>query len=214
MSGGRFLVGLREVVSSEKILQLKSLLKENFNFWDMDLQPVKQQIDFTEVSLHENELEEIELDEETKEVAIYIAGYITKKLLQRSKCDLCKFILQSDKVTTSTDYINLLSRGGLKFPTQSLADYVCQSFARLDLANEFLLKVSDHIRSASEHVLKTEWNDKFMCGEDFETGVSLINKTVINIYFNNRQTLLNDTVLKDDICSFKERQTRKRKYNE
>lgn len=214
MSGGRFLVGLREVVSSEKILQLKSLLKEEFNFWDMDLQPDEQQIDFEEFTLYENELEEIELDNDTKEVAIYIAGYITKKLLKRSKCDLCKFILESDEVMTSTGYTNLLSRGGLKLPTQSLADYVCISFAKLDLAYEFLQKASNNIRNASEHVLKTEWNDKFMCSEHFEQGMSLINKTITNIYFNNKQTILNDTVRKDDICSFKERQTRKRKYNE
>ena len=38
MSGGRFLVGLREVNSSEKILKIRSLLKENINFWEEDLQ--------------------------------------------------------------------------------------------------------------------------------------------------------------------------------
>ena len=37
MSGGRFLVGLREVNSSEKILKIRSLLKENINFWEGDL---------------------------------------------------------------------------------------------------------------------------------------------------------------------------------
>ena len=38
MSGGRFLVGLSEVNSSEKILKISSLLKENINFWEEDLQ--------------------------------------------------------------------------------------------------------------------------------------------------------------------------------
>ena len=38
MSGGRFLVGLREVNSSEKILKIRSFLKENINFWEEDLQ--------------------------------------------------------------------------------------------------------------------------------------------------------------------------------
>ena len=36
--GGRFLVGLREVNSSEKILKIRSLLKENINVWEEDLQ--------------------------------------------------------------------------------------------------------------------------------------------------------------------------------
>ena len=34
MSGGRFLVSLREVQSSEKILQVKSLLKEKVAYWN------------------------------------------------------------------------------------------------------------------------------------------------------------------------------------
>ena len=36
MSGGRFLVGLRDVTSSEKIIKIKSLLKE-----DLDIDNVK-----------------------------------------------------------------------------------------------------------------------------------------------------------------------------
>ena len=38
MSGGRFLVGLREVNSSENFFKIRSLLKENINFWEEDLQ--------------------------------------------------------------------------------------------------------------------------------------------------------------------------------
>ena len=37
MNGGRFLVSLREVRNSERILQCRSLLKENINFWEEDL---------------------------------------------------------------------------------------------------------------------------------------------------------------------------------
>ena len=38
MSEGRFLVSLREVESSEKILLIRSLIKEDINFWDEDIQ--------------------------------------------------------------------------------------------------------------------------------------------------------------------------------
>ena len=38
MSGGRFLVGLREVINTELILTCRSLTKENINFWEEDLQ--------------------------------------------------------------------------------------------------------------------------------------------------------------------------------
>ena len=37
MNGCRFLVNLREVQNSERILQYRSLLKENINFWEEDL---------------------------------------------------------------------------------------------------------------------------------------------------------------------------------
>ena len=40
MSGGRFLVSLREVLNSEQILQCRSLLKENVIIWEDDVAPV------------------------------------------------------------------------------------------------------------------------------------------------------------------------------
>ena len=40
MSGGRFLLSLCEVLNSERILQCRSLLKENVNIWEGDVAPV------------------------------------------------------------------------------------------------------------------------------------------------------------------------------
>ena len=40
MSGGRFLVSLREVLSTERILSCRSLLKQNF--WEENLKPVQK----------------------------------------------------------------------------------------------------------------------------------------------------------------------------
>ena len=37
MSGGRFLVSLLEVSNSERILNLRSILKEDINFWEEDV---------------------------------------------------------------------------------------------------------------------------------------------------------------------------------
>ena len=39
MSGGRFLVGLREVIVSERILACRSLIIEDIDFWKEDLRP-------------------------------------------------------------------------------------------------------------------------------------------------------------------------------
>ena len=82
MSGGRFLVSLREVVTSERILTCKSLLKSNVNLWDEDLQ--KETPNMNELMNiareHETEFLELSLSPDSKEVAFTIAGYVTKKL--------------------------------------------------------------------------------------------------------------------------------------
>ena len=95
---------------------------------------------------------------------------------------------------------NLLSRGGLRLPTNSLATYVCRSFAKLDLAKERLLLQPNHVRKAAETVLRRDSGiQKYMCEEHFHWGMAAFNKTVTNIYFNNKQAITNDSVRKDDV---------------
>ena len=54
MNGCRFLVNLREVQNSERILQYRSLLKENINFWEEDLTSENQEcVTITEDMEHE-----------------------------------------------------------------------------------------------------------------------------------------------------------------
>ena len=133
MSGDRFLVALREVFCSEKILQMESLLKENLNLWELDVRPEDDILNITENVKFQNDFQEIDLEDDSKEVANYIAGYITKKLLKKSTCELCRKILSDDQVSVGIEYTNLLSRG-LRLPTNSLATYVCRSCAKLELA--------------------------------------------------------------------------------
>ena len=133
--GGRFPVALREVLCSEKILQMKSLLEENLNLWELDVRPEDDVLIITENVEFQNDFEEIDLDDNSKEeVATYIAGYITKKLLKKSCCELCRKILSDDQISVGIEYTNLLSGGGLRLPTNSLATYACRSCAKLDLA--------------------------------------------------------------------------------
>ena len=85
MSGGRFLVGLREVLNSEQIVLLKSLLKENIYFWEgvhnnisndniYNMEAIKQH-----VTNMENEIQESVLSTESEEVAVYIYQDILPK---------------------------------------------------------------------------------------------------------------------------------------
>ena len=50
MSGGRFLVSLREVLTSKRILAVNSLLKGKVNFWEEDLSLYKDPV-FDEFAL-------------------------------------------------------------------------------------------------------------------------------------------------------------------
>ena len=98
MSGGRFLVGLREVNSSEKILKIRSLLTENINFWEEDLQIEVNQSDavgklIAEVRERWCDMDDVSLSLDSREVAIYIAGYIVKKYIKHVNCsDKCKMV--------------------------------------------------------------------------------------------------------------------------
>ena len=81
MSGGRFLVGLREVMNSEKIMLMKSLLKENICFWKEDVgdnMDKSQNVDVIKeyATERDNEIQDSELSKESEEISVYISGYI------------------------------------------------------------------------------------------------------------------------------------------
>ena len=70
MSGGRFLVSFREVLSTERILTCRSLLKQNINFWEENLKPVQKNhkiLNF--LAQHESEINKLFLSHDSKEVA-------------------------------------------------------------------------------------------------------------------------------------------------
>ena len=59
------------------------------------------------------------LDDDAREVAATISGYVAKKLIKRSSCDLCKQTLASQEVDLESDfYLKLLSGGGLFVPSR------------------------------------------------------------------------------------------------
>ena len=92
MSGGRFLVSLREVRNTERILSCRSLIKNDINFWKEDLQQPESSEDESYEMVDEmlrdqtQEILESVLDDDSSDVATIISGYIAKKLLKRPKC--------------------------------------------------------------------------------------------------------------------------------
>ena len=84
MSGGRFLVVLREATLSEEIIKLKTLLKDDIgisNIMDSNVQHDEN----TETLLHHVDLsccsdEIVTLSQDSRAVGIYIAGYVVKDI--------------------------------------------------------------------------------------------------------------------------------------
>ena len=84
MSAGRFLVSLREVLTSERILTCRSLLKQNINFWEENRKLVQKNDKIVNIlAQYESEINKLFLSPDIKEVACTISGYITNKLIKR-----------------------------------------------------------------------------------------------------------------------------------
>ena len=95
MNDGRFLVSLREVRNSKRILQCRSLLEENNNFWEVDLASENEEfVTVTEdiFGTGKREIVETVLDENSVEVTTW---YVTNKFIKRSKFKSCKILLKA-----------------------------------------------------------------------------------------------------------------------
>ena len=207
MSGGRFLVSLREVTNSERIIRCRSLVKADINFWKEDLGSDKPSLDFSALlallSEHKIEIAESTLDSSSEEVSTTIACYIAKKLAKRSNCDSCKSLLIASSMDLAENhYLNLLSRGGLIVPSVKLAEYPSHCFAIMDYSYNI---VQAHgfmdVRAAYTQIF-----DRFSpqidicCSKHNNWELKFAAKIVINTFFNNNQTVSSDSARKDTCC--------------
>ena len=137
MSGGRFLVSLREVCTSEKILRCRSLLKLGDSNWLQEKTEHTEEDENVNASVRELELEESEIVEaslcdSSKDVAHCIAGGIAMQLQKKHKCKACSsLMIATNKNLTSEKgtYLQTLSRGGLPNPSEEFSEIVCTLFA-------------------------------------------------------------------------------------
>ena len=212
MSGGRFLVSLREVVSTERILTCRSLLKAGVDYW----RNMKTHDGFTEedslklmekLEEHEQEIFEGTLSENSLEVAQCVAGYMARKLLKKPCNDCYPRLIDETSSDKECNYLNILSRGGLITPSKNLASMVSSSFAQVEYINQFL--DNSNVRKSAKIALEKYAPDEDVACEVHQqyNRLKAIN-IVINCFYNNMQKLDNDAVRKESIVDFKQRQRR------
>ena len=218
MSGGRFLVSAKDVLYSEKILKIKSLITEGF---DID-ENLKMNVDyssnlqnlFSSVGYLFEDINSITLDENSKEVSDNIAGYIAHKVMKY--CNGCcqEYLIVIDHVhsTEKETYLSKLSRGGLLIPSESLSAFVSQGFALLDTSSSIIQSSPLPSRYAAEKVLgeflkesvvQCEVHNKLLCNK--------IIRIISNIFLNNKRKKSTDSVVKDKVSAFK-RTKREKNY--
>ena len=205
-------MALREVNSSERVLALTSLLKENVDITKEDLAPDSHKdVDIKRFEEHLTDIsEDIQscmLSPDGIEVAAVIAGYIVHK----SKCQQCKMLsTAADAESAEYQYLKELSRGGMKIPTVGLCHHVAKSFALLDMCQQEIEQSHLPVRHASQILLKR--NDlpvNFLCPAHISSTWG-INKVVINVFWNNHCKNKNNETRRDCVNAFKQRQTEKK----
>ena len=130
---------LRKIKSSERVLVLTSLLKEEVDITQEALAPDCQQEDDLNRSEEylasmSHDIESCMLSPDGIEVAAVIAGYVVHKY----KCQQCKTLslaIDAERDSGEFQYIKELSRGGLIIPTTGMC-HVVKSFALLDMCQK------------------------------------------------------------------------------
>ena len=217
MNGGRFLVSLREVLHSERILACRSLILEDIDFWKEDLRPEKLNENgerlLSEISQLVTEIQESTLDNDSLEVATFFAGYVSLKLDDRSDCKECKKLFYAKEQSLANDkYLQALSRGGLASPSTSLAEFTADCFAVLDFVSPLFTKHQvENVREVATVILNQHAPSvAFTCSKHKNWGRRFAIKPVVNSFFNNKQKLLNDTIRKDAVGEFKRMKRQKK----
>ena len=191
----------------------RSLILENIKFWKENLRQDEDtectQNLFAVLDIYNSEIQESVLNTDSHEVATTIAGYIAKQLANRSNCIICKemFIANGNSIV-SDKYLNLQSRGGLTVPSPNLADFFCSCFAVLDFVGDHIQKHQViNVRQVSNNILhQYAPRVDFTCIDHVEWGFNFVTKSIINVFFSNKEKIASDLVRKGAVVDFIKRQ--------
>lgn len=138
-----------------------------------------------------------EMNKSTKQVAVSVAGYITKTVGRQANCTDCKLkLIANERLNKHDEYLNLLSRVCLTTPCPSVCDFSFQIFSMLD----FILPIAieKYKMNPSEMLIKkllnlNYLNVGFVCKKHDWGNPHL---SMVNIFFNNEPKNINNSVRK------------------
>ena len=208
MSGGRFLVSLSEVISSESIIKMKSLLQHKL---EISALTIESNQEYDENLLEEQVLklrcinyEDLVLSEKSHQVVAYISGYISHSLLKDASCLECINLLQQDPILTQ--YLKDLDRGGLTLPSSSLSYYVESAFCVLEASETEIVQTTFPWKIVSLRLLQEVsqiWDSASACILHTPQVRKTVNRIIANIYYNNLRKSINESIRKDQVAAFK-----------
>ena len=120
MSGDRFLVSLREVLTYERILSCRSLLKVRIDTWNNKEEENAEDVQnfLSYLDEHRDDIiMDAYLSDVTKEVSELVTSYIVRHILRKSDCEECKAVTISEKSDCPPKiFLREVPCGALEFP--------------------------------------------------------------------------------------------------
>lgn len=217
MSGCNYHISVTQVLESEKKLKIMNLLRVRGANSDVSIHSIFQHSELNETHEFPNTdqfvstYEDIDsncIEENDRNVLIYISGYVAHSVKRRTRCEACSLHLSVNKILLMdippqcTDYVNLLDRGGLQWPTDFVANVCFNTF----LIFQNLIK--DHEREFRQ--LSNQKNTLAKLSLDFNHGLyvdvnccscrrtlfslmSLCVQSMANILLNNYTKSINNS---------------------
>ena len=146
-----------------------------------------------EISTIMTEIFETELSEDSKQVAVYIAGYVAKKIKKLLTCHVCNKVISNDNDIENDKYLKTLSRGGLVVPSISILELVSPIIEQVTEKNSVAF-VSNTV------LMKLEYRTAdFSCEQHFKKSTSISVWIIINIIYNKKQKITNGGVRNEQI---------------
>ena len=111
-----------------------------------------------------------------------------------------------------SEYLDILNRGGLTYPSQDLAYFVAHGFSSLDFASPLITQYASSISTKylSEETLNILADQVYISCEKHLSKVKRMTiSIIINTYYNNKQKIATDSVRKQQVVDFKAKQRHK-----